>query len=251
MSVTTSGTIRDEPTALAAHHPMGLSTGVFDEVRGSWPELIAEACAFSTYAIELSALSEDELPGLVEYLAASPRLPFRYVSVHAPVKDRELDEAASARALSELPLWVRSIVTHPDALDELAPYRGLGTRVVLENMDDRKRTGHTADELELVFNELPEAGLCLDVAHASSIDPTMDVAEELLDRFRSRLRQVHVSSLREGRHVPLTRDDEERFARILERCRDVPWILEARPPDRWLVELKTTTLFAVGAPAVV
>ena len=78
----------------------------------------------------------------------------------------------------------------------------------------------------------------------------MDVAEDLLDRFRSRLRQVHVSSLREGRHVPLTRDDEERFAAILERCRDVPWILEARPPDRWLAELKTTKLIAVGEAAI-
>ncbi|MGH2945040.1 MAG: sugar phosphate isomerase/epimerase family protein [Solirubrobacteraceae bacterium] len=228
-----------------------MSTGVFEDRRGSWPELVAEACDVSTYAVELSALSEDELPGLVEYLAAEPRLPFRYVSVHAPVKDRDLDDAASARALSELPLWVRSIVTHPDALEELAPYRVLGTRLVLENMDARKRTGRTAGELEVVFDELPEAGFCLDVAHASSIDPTMDVAEELLDRFRSRLRQVHVSSLRGGHHVPLTRDDEERFAAILERCRDVPWILEARPPDRWLAELKTTMLIATGEAATV
>jgi len=251
MGVTMSGTTRDGPSALAGHHPMGVSTGVFEDLRGSWPELVAEACNVSAYAAELSALSEDELPGLVEYLAAKPRLPFRYVSVHAPVKDRNLDDAASARVLSELPLWVRSIVTHPDALEELAPYRGLGTRLVLENMDDRKRTGRTADELEVVLNELPEAGFCLDMAHASSIDPTMDVAEDLLDRFRSRLRQVHVSSLREGRHIPLTRDDEERFAAILERCRDVPWILEAQPPDRWLADLKTTTLIAVGEAAIV
>ena len=54
------------------------------------------------------------------------------------------------------------------------------------------------------FEALPEAGFCLDVAHAWSIDPTMDVARELLDRFRSRLRQVHLSSLSGGHHVPLT-----------------------------------------------
>jgi sugar phosphate isomerase/epimerase len=229
---------------------MGVSTGVFEHLRGSWQELVAAACEVSTYAVELSALSDRELPGLTSYLAAKPRLPFSYVSVHAPVKGRTLDDARSARVLSELPAWVRSIVTHPDVLPEFAPYRELGPRFVLENMDDRKRTGRTADELEAAFDELPEAGFCLDVAHAASIDPTMAIAEELLDRFRSRLRQVHLSSLHNGHHVPVTDEDEERFAGILERCRDVPWILEAEPPERWKRELGATKLAGVGEAAV-
>lgn len=231
---------------LFAHHPMGVSTGVF-ESRGDWERLVAEATDTSTSAVELSALSEDELPGLIAYLAAGPRLPFRYVSVHAPVKNRKLDDSASAQALRGLPLWVRSIVTHPDTFNELAPYRALDTRLVLENMDDRKTTGRTADELAPVFDELPRAGFCLDVAHVHSIDPTMAGGHELLDRFRSLLRQVHLSSLTGGHHVPLTEADEELFFGVLERCHDVPWILEARPPERWLVELKATRLRAVDA----
>lgn len=220
-------------SAVAAHHPMGVSTGVFAGSRDVWPELAANACSISTYAVELSALSGDELPGLIAYLRTRPSLPFRYASVHAPVKN--LDEATVVPQLSDLPLWVRSIVTHPDAITELARYRHLGTRVVLENMDDRKRTGRIADEMETIFAELPEAGFCLDVAHAWSIDPTMNVARELLDRFRSRLRQVHLSSLSDGHHVPLRAEDEELFADVLDRCRDVPWILEAVPPERWAV----------------
>ena len=245
-----SAVTRADQLALAQHHPMGTSTGVFEDLRGSWQELVAAACQVSTYAVELSALSERELPGLTSYLASKPRLPFSYISVHAPVKGRTLDDAQSARVLSELPAWVRSIVTHPDALADVAPYQELGPRLVLENMDDRKPTGRTADELDVAFDELPEAGFCLDIAHAASIDPTMDVAEELLDRFRSRLRQVHLSSLREGHHVPVTGDDEERFAGILERCRDVPWILEAGAPERWHGELGATRLVGVGETAV-
>lgn len=218
---------------LFAHHPIGVSTGVF-ELRGDWERLVAEATETSIDAVELCALSEDELPGLIAYLAAGPRLPFRCVSVHAPVKNRRLDDSASAEALRELPLWVRSVVTHPDTLNELAPYRALDTRLVVENMDDRKTTGRTADELAPVFDELPEAGFCLDVAHVHSIDPTMAAGHELLDRFGSRLRQVHLSSLSVGRHVPLSEADEELFADLLDRCRDVRWILEARPPERWL-----------------
>ena len=55
----------------------------------------------------------------------------------------------------------------------------------------------------------------------------MALAHELLDRFGARLRQVHVSSLVDGSHAPLTAEDVERFRPVLRRCVDVPWILEA------------------------
>jgi hypothetical protein len=230
--------------SLAAHHPLGVSTGIFGDIRGVWQRLVVKACEVSTYAVELSALSDDELPGLSDYLAAKPRLPFRYVSVHAPVKNRLVDDMSRARLLTGLPLWVRSIVAHPDAVDDPGAFRQLGTRLVLENMDDRKSTGRTADELDLFFEQFPHAGFCFDIAHASSVDPNMRVATDLLDRFRSRLRQVHLSSLEDGHHVPLTYHDEERFADILDRCRDVPWILEAEPPARWLDELRSPGLLS-------
>jgi hypothetical protein len=133
---------------LSAHHPTGISTGVFARARGDWRELVAKACRISTFAVELSALSGDELPGLIAYLRAKPRMPFRYVSVHAPVKNRAPDEPATIAMLDGLPLWVRSVVAHPDALPDVVPYRALGTRLVLENMDDRKTTGRLADEME-------------------------------------------------------------------------------------------------------
>jgi hypothetical protein len=221
-----------------------MSTGVFRELRSSWPRLVTEACAMSTYAVELSALSESELPGLISYLGNKPRLPFSYVSVHAPVKGLAADEASRTQTLGRLPLFVRAIVAHPDALGDVRPYQHQPRPERPENMDDRKHTGRTAGELAALFDELPDAGLCLDVAHAHAIDPSMSVAHELLDAFRSRLRQVHVSSLRDARHVPLTDEDEELFAPVLARCRDVPWILEAPPPRRWASEVKGTTLVA-------
>ena len=61
----------------------------------------------------------------------------------------------------------------------------------------------------------------------------MALAAELLDAFRGRLREVHLSSIRAGSHVTLTEEDEAAFGPHLARCRDVPWILEAAPPARW------------------
>jgi hypothetical protein len=233
-------------TNVAGHHPMGLSTGV--EGRGDdWPGLVRAACAVSAHAVELAAHDAAELDGLVAYLAGRPRLPFRHVSVHTPIKGALGTDAERVAALHALPAGIRTLIAHPDLVEDPAPWRSLGRRVVFENMDDRKASGRTADELESLFAELPEAGFCLDIAHAHTIDPTMGVATELLDRFRGRLREVHLSSIRRGTHITLRPDDEQLFGPVLSRCRDVPWILEAAPPARWSARA-TLPLRAVGEP---
>jgi Xylose isomerase-like TIM barrel len=220
-----------DPGALLAHHPIGASTGFLVAERGNWPALADGAAALSPFAAELAALSEDELPGLLGYLADGPRLPFHYLSVHGPSKHLKMAEAKLVDSLNRLPAMVDAIVMHPDVVDDPAELRRLGSRLVLENMDTRKADGRTADELAPFFAELPDAGLCLDVAHALDVDATMAVAHELLDRFAPRLRHLHVSSLdAEGHHVPLREADLEAFRPVLSRCRDVPWILEAPLP---------------------
>ncbi|MCW2995563.1 MAG: hypothetical protein JWQ18_3058 [Conexibacter sp.] len=213
---------------LLGHHPVGASTGFLVEDRGDWPRLAARAAALSPFTAELAALSETELPGLASYLAHDASLPFRYVSVHAPSKDLRMSESKLVDTLARLPTIVDAIVVHPDVIDDVTEYRKLGARLVLENMDSRKGGGRTADELVPYFAALPAAGLCLDVAHARDVDPTLAGAHDLLDRYAVRLRHLHVSSLdADGHHVPLTDADEAAFGPVLRRCRDVPWILEA------------------------
>jgi hypothetical protein len=215
---------------LLAHHPLGASTGYMSELRGNWHAQVAEAVEFSPYAIELSALSENEIAGLADYLADDPSLPFRYVSIHGPSKDRALSEADLVALLVDLSVKTQAIVMHPDTIDDPSPYRALGRKLVLENMDARRDAGRTALELTDWFAELPEAGFCFDVAHAWSLEETIAPGGELLDAFRTRLRHLHVSSLsRDSRHVPLTEEHEELFMPLLQRCVDVPWILEAPP----------------------
>jgi hypothetical protein len=217
-----------ERRPVAQHHPLGASTGHLSAARGAWEALIDEALQTSSFAIELAALSEAELPALLDFLAGAPPLPFRFVSVHAPTKHVRTPEPELVAQLAELPAWVDAIVVHPDTIEDPAPYRRLGSALVLENMDARKADGRTAAELAPWFTALPAAGFCLDIAHVRSIDPTLAEADRLLDRFGPRLRHVHVSSVdEECHHVPLTRADEAAFGPALRRCRDVPWILEA------------------------
>jgi hypothetical protein len=222
---------------LAMHHPIGASTGWLPGSRYDWTEMIRRACEVSTFAVELSALQEGELPGLIAFLEDRPRLPFHYLSVHAPTKGRDASEAKLAATLAKLPAHVAAVVVHPDQVEDPDAWRVLGHRLVLENMDTRKARGQTAEDLAPLFAELPDAGFCFDIAHASAVDESMELAHALLDAYGARLRHVHLSSLRlragvRSTHVPLYRRDEHRFAPVLRRCPDVPWILEAAPPRR-------------------
>jgi hypothetical protein len=198
--------------------------------REDWEQLVVEAAAVSGIATELSAISEEEFPSLLEFLRLDPVLPFRYISVHGPSKERRLGERELVERLASLPPWIDAIVMHPDTIEDASLYRTLGRRLVLENMDSRKQDGQTAAQLDVYFQALPDAGLCFDVAHAKSIDPTMGEGQAMLDAFGTRLRHVHVSSLDEdGHHIPLTDEDELLYPTLLGQCRDVPWILEAPP----------------------
>ena len=197
---------------------------------GDWPRLVHEATSLSTVAVELSALSEPELVPLVEFLSEQPPLPFLYLSVHAPSKGREMPEDEFVDVLMQLEDRVNAIVMHPDVITDISVYAPLGARLVLENMDRRKPIGQTAADLAEFFSALPEAGLCFDVPHAASVDVSLEVAGEILDQHGHRLRHVHLSSLDDAcHHTTLTSEDREDFRALLDRCRDVPWILEAPP----------------------
>jgi hypothetical protein len=200
------------------------------DLRGDWDAQIKRATALTSLAVELSALSEKELSGLVEHLETNVSARFEYVSIHGPAKDRVLPEDELVERLMTLTPHADAIVLHPDTIIDPLPYRALGRRLVLENLDVRRSDGRTVEELSQWFRELPEAGFCFDVAHAWSVDPTMSTGKRLLDAFRMRLRHLHVSSLSsELKHIPLTIEHEALFMPLLRRCIDVPWILEAPP----------------------
>lgn len=218
-----------------AHHPVGASTGWLgagERHAGApapaWPVLAALAAEHGGDACELAALAEPELAGLVGWLERRPQLPFGFLSLHAPSKQRALPERELVALLQRAAPAVGAIVLHPDVIGDPALWAPLGRRLVLENMDPRKHDARTADELAPWFAALPQAGLCFDVAHVRAIDPTLTEGHRILDRFGDRLRHVHVSLLDERHHhVALDAAGERELAPLLQRCRDVPWILEA------------------------
>ena len=222
--------LADPPLLLLKGSQTGASTGYMERQRGDWAAMVEEARQVSGDVVELSALSGNELRPLTRFLECDAQTlsGYTHVSVHAPSKAWPRSTRVLVEVLVMLPALVSGVVVHPDSMGDSHLYDALGARLWLENMDTRKHDARTVAELARYFELLPQAGFCFDIAHAGLHDPSMDLAHELLDAFGDRLREVHLSSIEPtGTHIPLKRQDEARFAPVLERCLDVPWILEA------------------------
>jgi len=202
-------------------------------------------------AVELSALRDHELPGLVDAVPSLGLAAFDYISVHAPSKLQTLDENTVFELLRRLPdSW--PVIVHPELLQTPALWRQLGGRLCLENMDNRKTTGRTLAELHALFETFPEATFCLDLGHARQIDPTMVSAMLMLQEFADRLVELHISEVGpHGEHLPLGATTRQAFARVVPLVpAECPLIIESIVPAESMErELDAVhALFETAAP---
>lgn len=180
-------------------------------------------------AVELSALREHELPVLMRALDDLSLEQFACVSVHAPSRLASLVEKDVAEML--LPCLDRGwrVILHPDAIRDPGCWRTFGSSLCIENMDKRKPTGRTASELQRFFVDLPEASLCLDLAHARQVDTTLAIARFILTEFGGeRVAQVHLSELdARSHHGPLSMGAVQAIQSMAHWVPTVPVILES------------------------
>lgn len=160
----------------------------------------------STTAIELSALRVRELPLLIDALPDLDLARYTYVSIHAPNDFAPEEEIWVTRVLSKVVESGWPVLVHPDTVLDWSRWAEFGSQLLVENMDPRRAVGRTVDELSRIFDRLPDARLCFDIAHARRVDTSMLEPFLILERFADRLAEVHVSEL-DGfcRHHRLTR----------------------------------------------
>lgn len=180
-------------------------------------------------AVELSALRQAELEPLVVALAELNLQRYKHVSVHVPSAIEPAFEGIMLDLLAQFPVeW--PLITHPNVITLWDRWRALGERLCIENMDKRKPVGQTARDLEEIFERLPNATFCLDLGHAHQIDPTMGEAVLIIERFRGRLSQLHVSEVNsQSKHDPLSRESASAFSLVAHLIPEgLPTILESR-----------------------
>jgi hypothetical protein len=224
---------------------IGFSTGSL--ARGDFHAALSMLSGHPGAAVELSALRFDELAPLMHAVPYLDLAAYDYVSIHAPGAFTAAEEAEVVRLL--LPAARRGwhVILHPDTIHDARRWRAFGDRLCIENMDPRKR-GRTVDELSPVFDALPSASFCFDVAHARRCDPSMAEALRLLAAFGHRLAEVHVSELNEAsRHVRLTRAGIRAFQDIADHVpARVPLIIESPVREDEMPAETLATLEALG-----
>ena len=207
----------------------GIATGAFVHEREDWDAAVAKAVFGRWRFVELTAITEERLDSLVDFLQQEGQgalEAFERVSIHAPVMVRT-SVTVVAQTLAMLGRCF-DVIVHPDLYGGERSLLRVGRRVVFENMDIEKSFGQGVADLGSVFDAHPDAGFCLDVAHAWTNDPSLQLAHDLIDSFSHRLRQLHVSGIEpDGTHRPTTDADLDLYAPVLTRCEHVPWLLEA------------------------
>lgn len=208
----------------------GYSTGAI--AKGDIAAALACLVKTPAEAVEFSALRIEELQPILEYLAHQEVSHFQYCSFHVPSRFDPDEEPLIVRALAPLVARKWPVIVHPDTIHRWDLWRCFGSQLLIENMDQRKTIGRTADELSRVFAELPDAGLCLDLGHLRQMDPTMVEAYRIIQRHGSRIRQLHLSDVdSSSKHHPLNIPALTCFIRIAPLLnRAAPVILESPVP---------------------
>ncbi len=157
---------------------------------------------------------------------------FDWVSLHAPVKvnygapknsyDREI--FAKIQKLHEMRL-LDLVVFHPETVADFAPFKDLNFPVAFENMDNRKGSCRSAEDIVKILSISESFWFVLDVNHVCTNDPTMNLADEFYNQAGHRLKEIHLSGYA-GYHEPLHVTRQSGIVGAIKRF-DVPIIIES------------------------
>lgn len=205
----------------------GFSTGALE--KGNYRKALDWMGEHEVNTVELSALRYDELEPLVNDLDHLDLKAFESISFHAPSAFCREKEKRVIELLQ--PVYERgwNIIVHPDVIYHPESWKHFGKQLLIENMDRRKAMGRTTWELNMCFKQLPEARLCLDVAHARQLDTSLNLLSSIIYTFSERIAEIHISELdTHCRHRPLSNTavaDYHSFAGLYPK--DVPVIIES------------------------
>jgi len=171
----------------------GFSTGAL--AKGDFRAALGMLDPHQLDAIEISALRLSELDVLLRDFRSLDLTRYTHVTLHAPSRFPAEAAGSIADRLASVADAACGIIVHAEVIDDPAPWRALGDKVLVENADGRKRTGRTVEEFRRIMDKLPEARVCFDIAHAHQVDPSLLEANRLLLAFRDRIGQIHLSQL--------------------------------------------------------
>lgn len=205
----------------------GFSTGALE--KGDYRKALDWMGEHRIKSVELSALRFDELEPLIRDLDHLDLKEFDFISFHAPSYFCEHKEKRVIELLASVHERGWNIIVHPDVLYHPELWQRFGRQLLIENMDRRKSTGRTPAELQGWFDKMPQARLCLDVAHARQLDTTLHMLGSLVHTFAERIAEIHISELDSlCRHHPLSKSSVQDYHYFADKYPEmVPIIIES------------------------
>jgi hypothetical protein len=215
---------------------IGFSNGALYRVYKAREKFSAKA--FDVYAQAGSELIEVCINDVPEIDFAAECVPlvvgYPRKSLHLPTSIRYRDDAATREILEKVSavysaLGAELAVVHPDLIDDVSVFLPYPLAFAIENMDNRKSCFKSDDDMAAFLDANGQWGMVLDVNHAYSNDPSTDLAARMVDRFSSRIKQIHLSGYAQF-HEPLY---ETQQREIFDECRrlDVPIVIESTFDD--------------------
>jgi endonuclease IV len=179
-------------------------------------------------AIELSVQKLDRIAGLAD-LDLRLLKKFRYVSIHLP-NIMYKNDSETINVISQINSFcertrIDLLVLHPDFVEDWDVIQKFNVNVAIENMDNRKNSGKTPEEIQILTQE-HNLDFVLDINHVFTVDPTMNLREKFLNLLGERLREFHVSGYsKEFIHMPISESKQDFLLKGL--LKKVPIILES------------------------
>ena len=214
---------------------VGFSTGAFHK-EFSTKESLSFLKGLDVKVVELGFVKMERITqGWVDELSKEDLEGFDYISIHAPViqygKNSETELVFSKlKKINEL-RKLDLMVFHPDTVEDFSVFDNLNFSIGFENMDNRKLSYKTIEEMKTLLETNPSYGMVLDVNHIYTNDKTMVIAKEFFKNCGSRIKEIHLSGY-ETLHDPLFKT---RQSEIIESIEDfsIPIINEAdtKPED--------------------
>lgn len=179
-------------------HSLGFSTGFYRKHTNSHAKQLENMLDLSATAVEIHFTDIFENPELFDLKAQTLVDKFDYRSIHLPAHFKYPSPEAELLVKILKPFFKtirpHTLVLHPDLIIDFEwVHAYLGDLIAIENMDWRKSFGITITQLEEVFQKLPNAKWVYDVNHIKTLDPTMQLGQELYEQFSNRICHYHLS----------------------------------------------------------
>ncbi|MFH0892139.1 MAG: hypothetical protein V1867_05155 [Candidatus Falkowbacteria bacterium] len=214
---------------------IGLTSGfAYETVPPVSPRALRLCRRVGCRAVEINCVGGKAEAERLDDIGLSDVRAFDHVSIHAPCRNtRFADDQATRDLLCRIEkacarLQVDLVVFHPDLIDDWNVFSEFDIPAAIENLDNRKKSYRGVSDLKNAFDKL-DCRFVLDINHCFANDPTLKLASEMIEAFRDRLAEIHVSGY-QGYHELLYRTKQTKILDAIYNL-DAPMIIESACPD--------------------